>query len=431
MKEFRIPVIVLSYLLLFTLFAALLSGTKCYAQTHGQDMEFSGKDLFMIQRCSRCHTLGRGVFVGPDLINVKDKYSRERTIDWIMNPQNIYSKVNKMPVNEGFPPMPNLQVNRENAEKITDYIFNFKKTSNAKSGTITGVVTNGSEDNKKMNGVEVYLRAYMGEKETDNKKISTDKTGEFIFNNLRWDRSYEITIFYEGAAYATDKMVFPPNEDNINLELPVYNPTASDENIDIKQYHMVISTDGETISVAEVIDINNKGNKIFIGTKNELENIDKQTFVINLATKAGNVNLMQGIEKNNIEIKDNKIIDSTSISPGFRRIVITYEIPLSSRNTVIIKKPYFDVDNMLVLINAPKLDTKIEGLSRGENLQFSGITYSKWQGTGIKKGEEIKISIRKSFLSTINYQRFIPVIIFIFFMVVALVYNYRYRDRHS
>lgn len=431
MKQFLKPKNIFLCFLIFILTSGFISSTNVYGQPHGADMDFSGKDLFMIKRCSRCHTLGRGVFVGPDLINVKDKYSREKTTEWIMNPQNIYSKLNKMPVNEGFPPMPNLQVSKKNAEKITDYIFNFKKTSSAKSGSITGVVLNGSHDNEKMKGVEVYLNAYMGDKETDNKKVSTDKSGRFIFDNLSWNRSYEITIFYEGAGYATDKMVFPPDQDNINLELPVYEPTTSDKKIDIQQYHIVISADNNTISVAEVIDINNKGNTIFTGIKNELENIDKQTFVINLAPKAGNVNLLQGIEKNNIEIKDNRIYDSTSIAPGLRRVVITYEIPMSSRNTLIVKKPYFDVENMLLLINAPNLDVNVDGLSRGDDLQFSGITYSKWQGADIKKGEKIKISVVKSLLSIINYQRFIPVVIFLLFLASALIYNYYYRKKST
>ncbi len=70
----------------------------------------SGKELFIQYRCVRCHTIGRGRFVGPDLEGVNKKYSKNEIQKWLENPQEIYKSKGKMPLNEGYPPMPPLNV---------------------------------------------------------------------------------------------------------------------------------------------------------------------------------------------------------------------------------------------------------------------------------------------------------------------------------
>ncbi|KAB2832619.1 MAG: cytochrome c, partial [Candidatus Dadabacteria bacterium] len=93
--------IVLAYLLTQIFFTG---SYLSYAQgTQGQenphDMKTIGRDQFIENRCVRCHTIGRGRFVGPDLSGVGDKYTREDLIKWIENPQQVYQATGKMPVN--------------------------------------------------------------------------------------------------------------------------------------------------------------------------------------------------------------------------------------------------------------------------------------------------------------------------------------------
>ena len=65
-----------------------------------------GESVFIQGKCARCHTLGRGRFVGPDLLGVGDRYSRDDLIRWARDPESIYAERKKKPINEGYPPMP-------------------------------------------------------------------------------------------------------------------------------------------------------------------------------------------------------------------------------------------------------------------------------------------------------------------------------------
>ena len=40
--------------------------------TKTNSQEVGGKELFLLNRCANCHTIGRGKFVGPDLSKVAE-----------------------------------------------------------------------------------------------------------------------------------------------------------------------------------------------------------------------------------------------------------------------------------------------------------------------------------------------------------------------
>ena len=114
-----------------------------------------GKDIFVEKRCITCHVIGRGTFVGPDLYNIFDKYSDEEILSWIINPQSIYEQYSKMPINKGYPPMPNLGVNLSEAKELLSYIRNTKDNTKRNSKVlIKGRINNFNADKFKNNQVK-------------------------------------------------------------------------------------------------------------------------------------------------------------------------------------------------------------------------------------------------------------------------------------
>jgi len=92
----------LSLIVLTILVCPVLKAPNVNAQEQGPStVSLSGEELFIQNRCVRCHTIGRGRFVGPDLAGVNEKYSKGQIVKWIENPQQIYQSSGKMPFNEG------------------------------------------------------------------------------------------------------------------------------------------------------------------------------------------------------------------------------------------------------------------------------------------------------------------------------------------
>ncbi len=414
------------FFMFIVLFLSSISSFSQKGEETGRGLK--GKELFIQKGCVRCHTLGRGVFVGPDLLTSKKKYSRDELINWIINPRVIYEEKGKRPVNEGFPPMPTLNVTAVEATKLVDYILSFnKRDERIKGGTIEGVVVNASKENAKLSGVRVTLSSYLGEKNLETYSQITDDKGAFEFKNLPWNRSYEISIRYDGSLYATERMVFPPEDSRIELTLPIYESTDDASDISIHHYHILIKVEDGKVSVAEVIDIVNKGNKIYSGrTVDEKKGI-KGTISLLVPENATSVNFLEGISRDNLIINDNLIIDTTPIVPGIRRIAFTYLIPLDRKDVVISKLPELSVEKYTVLIEDGGYAVEVKGLEqKSDYITVGNDTFTKWEGKGdLKVGGDygLEIIIKKPYIDIDRYflLKILSLAIFSVFIVAAVI----------
>lgn len=355
----------------------------------------TGEELFIQYRCVRCHTIGRGVFVGPDLDGVADKYTRAEVLRWIENPQLIYSSSGKMPVNAGFPPMPPLQVPTDAAQVIADYILSVKPHSGESSGgTIAGVVVNGG-DGAPRSGVEVTITPFMGDKAGAKETITSNAQGAFSFDELPWNRSYTVSIAYQGAEYSTDKMVFNPGEDKKTLSLPVYEPSLSDENIRIEEAHLILQVLDGNISVADLNVFNNTGDTIYIGGK-ELADGRKESVKYSLAEGAFNIGFIHGLDTESVVTTEGGFSDTTSILPGPKRAVFSYNVPLKPGETIIEKTILYPTSSFLLLILETENEFTVKGLSEEEPVVINNESFLKWTGSELKAGSEVVIEIKSA-----------------------------------
>jgi nitric oxide reductase subunit C len=81
-----------------------------------------GESLFLSRGCSTCHTLGLVPKIGPDLIDAARRHNMEYLIRWIQNPETLYNELGTKPINQGFPPMPELGISEEEARAIAVYL---------------------------------------------------------------------------------------------------------------------------------------------------------------------------------------------------------------------------------------------------------------------------------------------------------------------
>lgn len=357
------------------------------------EASLSGEELFIQNRCVRCHTIGRGRFVGPDLSGVSERYSEEEIVQWIENPQEIYQTSGKMPFNDGYPPMPPMNIPPAQAKVIKDYIISAKVSEDGdQTGRISGQVVNKTSDGPAP-GVELTLTSYMGDRPTDDKTINSDDQGNFLFDNLAWDRSYAITVNFKGAQYSTDKMVFLPNEDNKIMNLPIFEPTFEEDDISVVESHMIVQSDNGVLSVADLTLFDNEGNKIYVGGK-ELEDGRKESLRFNTPKGAQNINFIHGVNPDDIVQTTYGFADTTSIMPGQKRVVYTYDLPSSSKTTTFEQIIEYPTQSFLLLISDLERTAEVEGLSGGESVQIQGESFLKWTGTDLKPGQEIRVEFK-------------------------------------
>ncbi len=383
--------------------------------------ELRGKWLFEDKNCTRCHTIGRGRFVGPDLYEIGKRYNKDDITSWITDPGVIYQKAGKMPVNKGYPPMPRLNVPALEAEEITRFLLNnqIKKTDRT-GGTITGKVNNRTKGDIIVEGADVYLRSFMGDKKMDEKLSISNEEGEFSFRNLRWDRSYSLRINSNGVEYETARMVFPPDRDVIDLDLPVYDLSSNDSGIVVNVNHHVIEVEDKAVSVVDIYQFENTGNTIFMGKKEPDDDFNK-TIRLNVPAKAENINFMQGIEKENAVREDDVVYDTAGFPPGTKRVVVAYKLPLGFGRSKLKKSFYYDTRSTVVIATESS-NVKVDGLGDMKTVSLDDQNYRRWVGNDIKKGKDIKISYYSMRLE-LNKIEIYPIIIFILLLLFAFLFR--------
>ena len=75
----------------------------------------SGAKLFEARGCARCHSIGAGIVVGPDLMGVGQRLTRRQLIAWILNPDRRR--------NAGYPRMPQIGVTPRDAAALADFLL--------------------------------------------------------------------------------------------------------------------------------------------------------------------------------------------------------------------------------------------------------------------------------------------------------------------
>ena len=388
----------------------------------------TGKELFIEKRCSRCHTIGRGRFVGPDLYNISKKYNKEQVTAWVVNPEIVYSQTSKKPYNDGYPPMPQLGVNDHDAGLIANFLFNndIKKQEKDK-GIVEGILINESTGTG-AEGNDIYLKSFIGDRLTDEKLQITDTNGKFKFKNLSWVNSYSIKIKHDGLEYETAKMVFPPDKDKIELNLPLFETTENDSKIFLRLNHEILTIGEKTVSIAEIYDFENMGSKIFIGKPGN-DNI-RQTLKFYVPENGINLSFIEGIDNQNVKRENNILYDSSGFPPGRKRVVLTYDIPLEYGKNTIKKEILFNLSTLLLLVDDKKELVKVSLLTELEPVTIENKKYLRWAGDNLKTGSKYNITITNRSV-TLKYLDIYPIIIFAALFLSALIIGFITKSERS
>ena len=390
----------------------------------------SGESVFIEGKCVRCHTIGKGRFVGPDLLGVGERYSRDDLIRWAKDPESLYSEKKKKPINEGYPPMPPMNLSESDAQRVADYLLEYTHPLDlSESGTIIGQVRNITTQ-KPQEGQDVVLISYMGDRKEERHFAKSDSLGRFSFPSLRWDRSYEIALFHQGVQYVSGKMVFLPGKDEITLDLPVYDTTSSDENISLLSLNVIIypNDEGAKVNVTSLHAFENSGDTVFTGKQADS---DTTTLVFPIPEKAVDVTFSDGVNPEAVVRKEEKLYSRLPFLPGIKRVTLGYSLPLSQIGEKFSISFDYEVGELAVFVRKTELGIRLERpRAVAEEVMIHDEAFLKYVLSGVKPGAIVLVVSNTSFLKS-NLSRYLPVALFFVFAAVGIIYFLYGKNRFS
>ena len=84
-------------------------------RSHQQEQ---GRRAFERLGCPTCHLAGGA----PSLEHVGRKYDRATFIEWVTNPETVYKKLGRKPLNAGYEPMPRMQASHDEVVAISYFL---------------------------------------------------------------------------------------------------------------------------------------------------------------------------------------------------------------------------------------------------------------------------------------------------------------------
>ena len=388
----------------------------------------SGEEIFTQGKCVRCHTIGRGRFVGPDLLGVGKRYSRDDLIRWAKDPESLYSERKKKPINEGYPPMPPMNLSENDAQKVADYLLGYTPPSDlSESGTVKGRIRN-ITTGKPEAGQDVVLISYMGDRPQERHFAKSDSLGNFSFSSLQWDRSYEIMLLHHGVQYVSGKMIFLPGDDEITLDLPVYDITSSDENVSLQSLNLIVypNEEGGNMNVTSLYVFENSGNTVFTG---EQRGPDTTTLVFSIPEEAVDVTFSDGVNPEAVERQGEKLYSKLPFLPGMKRIALGYSLPLSQIQGKFQIEFDYGVADLAVFVRKTELGIRVEQpRAAAEDIMIHDEAFLKYQLSDLKPGGITVIVSNTSFLKS-NLGRYLPVALFFVFAAVGIMYFFYGKNR--
>jgi hypothetical protein len=266
------------------------------------------------------------------------------------------------------------------------------RAQSKETGSIAGRLINKTESGSDVFDVEISLRHFVGEGERDQKTTKTDLNGNFQFDGLPRgsNDSYSIRAYYMGGEYNSEQIVFKDDQSHAGIDMVVFDSTDEDKAIKVKAYHMFVDVQQNIFSVQEIIIVENRIDRTYIG-KRELSPGTRETFKVSLPGDASAIQYFKGLKRLSVRRTEDGLVDTLSIMPGVKQIVLTYKVNYDSSNLGLKKAIYFDTENFSILTPVSGVQLQSDHLSKGKVVSFGEKDFLSYSGENLAKGTVLSL----------------------------------------
>lgn len=275
--------------------------------------------------------------------------------------------------------------------------------SNENELSISGNLTNLTNDESSVGDVEITLHISSLEKESQTFSSLTNVEGKFEFKNIPYLESslYGVSLIYQDAIYV--ESVSFDQKIPLDIKINVFDSSSSDDSIIIQNASMVfdnINSELQTISVLEVVTILNDSLVAYVPGEGPMDLLR-----FGLPEGASNLNVDTNIFESNYVQVDRGFALIASILPGSHELTYSYEIPYQNSIFEYIKNWRYGANNLRIIIPTSDIILNSNFSDPVLDTEIGGRVYSVLETTNVSKGFESTIEI-KNLPKSVWYQKF-------------------------
>jgi len=268
------------------------------------------------------------------------------------------------------------------------------------SGSVSGYVMNMSGGELDP-GLEVFLHGFdqMQVVITETTTLADDGSYQFSEIEMPVGRVFLTTIDYDGWTYGSEIAEVQEGDQTIELPIEVYETTTDTTGLFADRLHMFFEQlDENTLRVVELFIISNSGNNTVVAT-------EEGTPVLNfsLPAEAANLEFQDGIIGDRYVITEDGFGDTLPIRPGMGnyQVLFSYEMPFQSKFDLV-HTINLQTDALVLLVPEDSVEIKGENIEDAGVRDMQGVIYHMYNGSSLKAGDELRLSITGQRASIVN-----------------------------
>ena len=236
----------------------------------------------------------------------------------------------------------------------------------AGNGVIQGQLVNVTPGGDPIQGSEITLLAFQGAEQQLSRTTTADSQGGLSFEGLEtgMDWAYRLRVTHGGVVYSGEMLSFAPDQDRIEAELRVYEPTTDSANVVVQRAHLLLSYTDTSLRVTEIHIYDNAGDRTYVGK----EELDGRRFTARFVLPRGASNLVleDGTLGGRFLPTPDGFVDVEPRWPGSTSVVFGYELPCPNQTCAFTKQVMDHTEHLNVLL--PNIGVRLES----DRLGFQG-----------------------------------------------------------
>jgi hypothetical protein len=268
---------------------------------------------------------------------------------------------------------------------LTSLIIGFVHIARAQNtGRITGIVVNDTKDAEAASVAKLDVNLLqMGGSSPMSKTVQTDASGQFAFEGLSTDTQapYFVRMDYRGVDYFSDFLQPASGQTTMPITLTVYETTTVPADWHITRTHLIMDVVTGTLEVAEFVQADNPGDRVFLAP-------------LPLPEGAEQVGFDNPLDQFRVT-RDAEGRWLYPIAPPQAQILLGYSLAFTPPNYTLALKVSHPIDNVSVLV-ADVNNVKMSSTQLRLADPFKapgGQQYLRLRGSNLTAGTLVNISI--------------------------------------
>ncbi|MGE3909750.1 MAG: hypothetical protein AB7K36_10375 [Chloroflexota bacterium] len=262
------------------------------------------------------------------------------------------------------------------------------------SGVITGQVTNGTAGGPVPADIEVVIHVLTNRVKTDERRVRTDGAGRFRVEDLATgpEMLYFPIIDYQRAAYFPDRPVLFQTPDPVNVEITIYEATASSENLSFERLNMLVMDVTPTaMTVMEMGAVVNNSDRTLAADPETTGSARTLRFA--LPPGAIQITGQAGLPTDSLESTPDGFATTDAVKPGRREIAFSYQLPYQSSSVDFGRTFTLPVGTFTVYLPDESIQLVGPGLTTNGTAELGGRTFRQYSIQNVQPGTAVRFRL--------------------------------------